>query len=67
MSTAAIATMPLKRALASGALVALLAACAQTPVRAAPQLATADATNAALRHAMADAHANGMAVAVDVV
>lgn len=64
MSTAAIATMPLKRALTSGALVALLAACAQTPDRAAPQLATADATNAALRHAMADAHANGMAVAV---
>ncbi|MGN5351929.1 serine hydrolase domain-containing protein [Ralstonia sp. L16] len=56
--------MPLKRALTSGALVALLAACAQTPDRAAPQLATADATNAAVRHAMADVPANGMAVAV---
>lgn len=56
--------MPLKRALASGALVALLAACAPPPDRAAPHLATADATNAAVRHAMADVHANGMAVAV---
>ena len=56
--------MPLKRALTSGALVALLAACAQPPDRAAPHLATADATNAAVRHTMADAHANGMAVAV---
>ena len=56
--------MPLKRRLTSGALVALLAACAQPPDRAAPHLATADATNAAVRHAMADVHANGMAVAV---
>ena len=64
MSTPAIATMPLKRRLTSGALVALLAACAQPPDRAAPHLATADATNAAVRHAMADVHANGMAVAV---
>ncbi|WP_433865624.1 serine hydrolase domain-containing protein [Ralstonia wenshanensis] len=56
--------MLLKRALTSGALVALLAACAQTPDRAAPQLATADTTNAAVRHAMADVPASGMAVAV---